>query len=225
MAKRSYDQYCGLAHALDLVGERWTLLIVRELLTGPKRYSDLLERLPGIGTNLLADRLKFLQESGVVEKSHVYRLTAYGRRLEGPVIELARWGLESIGEPDEDDYYSGSWSILAMHAVFREEAAEGLGEEYEYRVGDDIFHAEVRDGQLNTSDGPADEPAFILETDVDTFRDIVTGDVDTEEGISSGRVRFEGSRAALHRSAELFGIGQVGRPSGDAGDAERTGNA
>src|SRR5712691_3728539 len=98
--RRSYNQYCALARALDVVGERWTLLLVRELLLGPRRYKDLLDGLPGIGTNLLADRLKHLEDAGMIRRvvlpppagSAVYELTELGRRLEPAVFELGRWG-------------------------------------------------------------------------------------------------------------------------------------
>src|SRR5207249_10868829 len=104
MPKRSYGQFEGLATALDAVGERWTLLLVRELLLGPRRYKDLLEGLPGIGTNLLARRLKELKGAGVIVKrslpapagSSVYELTDSGRALEPDLIELARWGMNAI---------------------------------------------------------------------------------------------------------------------------------
>src|SRR5687767_3855998 len=106
MSKR-YDQYCPMAHALSLVGERWSLLIVRELLRGPKRYTDLAAGLPGIGTNILAARLKDLEEAGVVEKrklpppaaSTVYELTEYGAGLQEPLYALARWGARSLRQP------------------------------------------------------------------------------------------------------------------------------
>ena len=104
MAKK-YDQYCPMAHALEMVGERWTLLVVRELLHGPKRYTDLADRLPGIGTNILAARLRDLEAGGVVAKrtlpppaaSKVYELTEYGVELKPVMRELARWGARSLG--------------------------------------------------------------------------------------------------------------------------------
>ncbi len=111
MSKRSYDQHCTVAHALDVVGERWTLLLVRELLTGPKRFKDLLWGLPGIGTNLLAARLKALEEHGVVRRgtlpppagSGIYELTGLGRSLEPVVVALSRWGSRLIGELQDED--------------------------------------------------------------------------------------------------------------------------
>src|SRR5690349_25163474 len=127
MAKRRYDQYCALARALDVVGERWTLLIVRELILGPRRYTDLLGALPGIGTNLLADRLTSLEREGIVERDRlpppaaaaVYALTEYGRGLEPAVIALTRWGSRRLRQPSRSDHFRPSWLGIAMLAAFR----------------------------------------------------------------------------------------------------------
>src|SRR3954447_14580040 len=116
MAKR-YDQYCAMAHALDLVGDRWALLIVRELMRGPKRYTDLVDRLPGIGTNILAARLRGLERNAVVARrtlpppaaSKVYKLSEYGRELRPAMRELALWGARSLGPPTDDDELFEGW--------------------------------------------------------------------------------------------------------------------
>src|SRR5947209_6790027 len=118
MSKRSYNQYCAVARALDVIGERWTLLIVRELLTGPKRFKDLLEGLCGIGTNLLAARLKDLEGQGVVWRtslpppagSKVYELTELGRSLEPVVVALSRWGLKLLDAPSEEEDLKAAWA-------------------------------------------------------------------------------------------------------------------
>jgi DNA-binding HxlR family transcriptional regulator len=134
MSKRSYNQYCAVARALDIVGERWTLLVVRELLTGPKRFKDLLEGLPGIGTNLLAARLKDLEGYGVVHRttlpppagSKVYELTELGSSLELVVAALGRWGLEFLGAPDQEDDLRPVWAVVAVRSAVKQEAARGL---------------------------------------------------------------------------------------------------
>ena len=134
MSKRSYNQYCAVARALDIVGERWTLLVVRELLTGPKRFKDLLEGLPGIGTNLLAARLKDLEGYGVVHRttlpppagSKVYELTELGSSLELVVAALGRWGLEFLGAPDQEDDVRPVWAVVAVRSAVKQEAARGL---------------------------------------------------------------------------------------------------
>ena len=133
MSKRSYRQYCSLARALDLVGERWTLLIVRELLSGPRRYQELLDNLPGIGTNLLAARLRELGDVSIVRKVllsaprvRAYELTEMGRALEPAVVELARWGVIVLGHPRPNDHWSAQWNTLALTARFQADKAAGI---------------------------------------------------------------------------------------------------
>ena len=133
MSKR-YDQYCPVCHALGLVGERWALLIVRELLRGPKRYTDLVEGMPGIGTNILAARLRELEQGGILRKrklpppaaSTVYELTEYGAELEEPLYALARWGARSLPPPGPKDEFYPDWGLNAFPALLDAEAARGL---------------------------------------------------------------------------------------------------
>src|SRR5918997_4053427 len=170
MSKRSYNQYCAVARALDLVGERWTLLIVRELLTGPKRFKDLLEGLPGIGTNLLTARLKNLEEHGVVHRatlpppaaSKVYELTELGRSLESVITALGRWGLEFLGTPDQEDDLRPAWAVVAMRSALKQKAARGLQEAYEFHIDEEAFHLQVRDGEVEALQGPAVDPDLVL---------------------------------------------------------------
>ena len=214
MTKRTYGQYCGLAHALDLIGERWTLLMIREFLTGPKRFTELLDHLPGMGTNLLSTRLKMLVDQGIIDKtaSGEYALTSYGQELEGIAIQLARWGLQTIGLPDDTVTYAGSWSVLAMHSVFQADKAVGVCEAYEYRIDNDVFHAVIDDGTLETREGPADAPAFTLHADTRAYRDIVAGTLTLREAVDEGRARIEGSVDALLRSGAIFDLSLI-RPS------------
>ena len=162
MAK-SYDQYCPLAHALDLIGERWALLVVRELMRGPKRYTDLAEHLPGIGTNILASRLRDLETHGIVAKrtlpppaaSRVYELTDYGLALRPAIRELALWGARSLGPPTDDDLFPG-WLENALETVVAPLAPSGR---FEFRIGDEI--SSIVDGEAQ--DGPVDDPDVIVE--------------------------------------------------------------
>jgi len=159
MSKR-YDQYCPVAHALGLVGERWALLIVRELLHGPQRYTDLTASLPGIGTNILAARLKDLEACGIVAKrrlpppaaSQVYELTEYGLALKPVIRELAVWGIQSLGPPSFDEPPAAHWLEDALDTVFAPVAPEGS---FEFHVGDDvasIVAGEGRPGALDNAD-------------------------------------------------------------------------
>jgi DNA-binding HxlR family transcriptional regulator len=163
MAKR-YDQYCPIAHALELVGERWSLLIVRELLNGPKRYTDLAGALPGIGTNVLAARLKDLEGCGVIAKrklppptpAQVYELTPYGAGLKAVVRELALWGVRSLGAPEDDDELAPEWLVGALDTVFAPVAPDGT---IEFRIGDEV--ASLVDGEARP--GPAESPDVVIE--------------------------------------------------------------
>src|SRR5688572_7475316 len=129
MPRRTYAQFCPAARALDVVGERWTILLVRELLLGRKRYTDLLEGLPGIGPNVLAFRLRQLLEAGLVRKvklpppaaSTVYELTELGEGLRPIVRELTRWGLNFLGPPQPSDHFRLGWVLSALEASFRPE--------------------------------------------------------------------------------------------------------
>jgi DNA-binding HxlR family transcriptional regulator len=169
MSKR-YDQYCPVAHALGLVGERWSLLIVRELLQGPKRYTDLAGSLPGIGTNILAARLKELEGCGIISKhrleppaaSTVYELTPYGLELKSVMRSLALWGLRSIGPPTDEDDFAPGWLYGALDTVFAPAAPAGS---FEFRIGREV--AGVVDGVAQR--GPVDDPDVVVEAGVESF--------------------------------------------------------
>lgn len=214
MSKRTYDQYCAAARALDVVGDRWTLLLIRELLIGPKRYTDLLDGLPGIGTNLLADRLRSLAAAGVLRQrelpppaaSTVYELTERGRGLEPVVVDLARWGLELLDEYDGESAWRPEWSVLAMRATFRPDASKGVTETYRFRVGSEVFHATVDDGRVTTGRGPGPEPAVSVETDPETFLAVASGTLSLEEAVESGAYGVEGEMEALRRCGEIFSL-------------------
>jgi DNA-binding HxlR family transcriptional regulator len=134
MTKRSYRQNCALALAADLVGERWSLLLIRDLLVGPKRYKDLNQSLQGMGTNLLASRLKELEEAGIIERqergggAHVYALTDSGRALEPAILALVRWGLTFLPDRIEGFYHQDDWDLVALKAIRDQQLTIGLGE-------------------------------------------------------------------------------------------------
>ena len=163
--RRAYDQYCPIAHALDLVGERWSLLVVRELMRGPKRYTDLAESL-GIGTNILAARLRELEAGGIVAKrtlpppaaSRVYELTDYGRELKAAMRELAVWGARSLGPPTDAVELFPGWLENAVDSVLAPVAPSGR---FEFRVGDEI--ASLVDGVVHS--GGIDAPDVVVEGD------------------------------------------------------------
>ena len=211
--RRNYGQYCGLAAALDILGERWTLLIVRELLTGPCRYNELLANLPGIGTNLLADRLKFLTEVGVVRqrpqegsRARTYELTEQGESLREAVLALARWGLGTLGTPDAEEFVRPRWGALAVEAMIDPRAA-GPDEQYEFRLDDEVFYVNVEGGRVKVAHGKApQEPALVVHTDAVTFVEIGAGRLNPLEATLTKRVVMEGDEDAVLRCSRLLGL-------------------
>jgi DNA-binding HxlR family transcriptional regulator len=204
---RQYNQFCALARALDVVGERWTLLVVRELLLGPRRFNQLADALPGIGRNLLAARLRELRDAGLIEhRGRAYRLTARGRGLEEAVLALTRWEMDAMRPPTPGDRRRAGWYALAMRAAFRPDAARDVDETYEFRVGGETFHLRACAGRAEAAHGSAERPAAVLEADLDSFLGIATGLDDLGAAIGAGRARVEGSRAALRRGLRIFGL-------------------
>ena len=213
MGKRSYDQHCTVARALDVVGERWTLLLVRELLTGPKRYKDLLAGLPGIGTNLLAARLKALEEHGVVRRatlpppagSGVYELTGLGRSLETVVLALSRWGSRLVEEePREGDDVRPAWAAMALRSLFEPEA--GCPREvYEFRIDGERFHLRVEGGTVEVRQGDADAPDVVVSGGAGTFLALTAGRLGPEEALGSGEIRVEGDGDVRVRCLRMLG--------------------
>ena len=163
MAKR-YDQYCPMAHALDLIGERWSLLVVRELMHGPRRYTDLVDALPGIGTNVLATRLRDLEACGIVSRrtlpppaaSKVYELTGYGRDLRPAMRELALWGARSLGPPRPESGLFSGWLANALDIALASRAPHGR---FEFRVGGEV--ASLVDGDVQGQ--AVDQPDVVVE--------------------------------------------------------------
>jgi DNA-binding HxlR family transcriptional regulator len=216
MKTRSYGKYCGLAHALELVGERWALVLVSDLLRGPKRFSDLQRGQPRIPSNVLSSRLKELEDAGVVRRTLLprpasgvgYELTEYGRELEDIVLRLGLWGAKTMPEPRPEDVVTADTVLLALRSTFRPEAARGLRVSYELRLGEIIVNARVDDGALAVDEGPLAEADLVLETDV-SLHPLLTGELDPREAIGSGSVQITGKRELLERFVDVFHIPPV----------------
>jgi DNA-binding HxlR family transcriptional regulator len=216
MTARSYDQFCGVARALDLVGERWALLVVRDLILGPKRFTDLRRGLSGIGTNVLAARLKELERTGVVRRrtlpppaaSAVYELTEYGRELEEPLLALGRWGARSLGRREPRHALRSEWLAVALKAFFRPEAAADLVAKIGLRFGDGTFDVQIDCGSLAVGPGGEDGADLVLATDVETFLGFLTG-----AGVPAAALAPEGDVTLLERLPQIFAFG--------VGDGER----
>jgi DNA-binding HxlR family transcriptional regulator len=201
--KRSYGQYCTVARALDVVGERWTLLLVRELSTGPKRFKDLLEGLPGIGTNLLTNRLKRLEADGIVRRatlpppagSNVYELTELGRLLEPVIVALSQWGARLLDTPREDDDLRAGWAAVAMRSTFKPSAMGGHPGTYEFRIDGEAFHLRVGESrEVEVRQGSAPDPDLVVLGDAETFLAVASGRLRPEEAVESEALWAEGAR-------------------------------
>jgi DNA-binding HxlR family transcriptional regulator len=230
--RRTYDQECGLAYALDVVGERWTLLIIRELLTRPRRYNELLDALPGIGTNLLADRLTFLAEAGLIEPTEPgrrtagYSLTELGRSLHEPVLGLARFGLQvGAGQPKRPEaVIRASWAVLAIEAMVDDERAPEVDETYQFDVHGEVFHVNIVDGHATTHSGPAEDPTLTISTDAQTFFELGMRRLDPIEALVGGSVKVTGTASAVPRCLRLIGLGNDSfgaAPAGSRSSANR----
>ncbi|WP_433729840.1 winged helix-turn-helix transcriptional regulator [Nocardia sp. CA-129566] len=213
MEQRSYNQYCATARTLDLVGERWTLLLIRELLTGPKRFSDLQASLRGLGTGLLAARLKHLEREGLAEKitlppparTPAYALTEAGTELEPAILALARWGLKwAMSEPHPTETFHPGWAVLGLRACFDAEAAAGLRAVYEFRIDDEIFHARIDDQTIETLHGPAQHPDAIITISEPEFLRATSQGHTFAEAIETGVASATGDDQALRRIKGLF---------------------
>jgi len=207
VSQRRYRQFCPLAKALDVLGERWTLLIVRELMSGPKRYTDLREGLPGLATDLLATRLRELQETGVIDRREVppptpatvYELTARGQALKPVIRELARWGRPLLREP-ADDHLPDSALLLGIETAFHPDAAAGLDETYDIDVDGTRVAVRVHDGTVDITPGGAGEHAAVrIVTDREGFIDLARGN-------PRARLQIEGDPDALVRLQKVFSL-------------------
>lgn len=210
--KRSYTDPCGVARALDDIGERWALLVVRELLFGPKRFSDLSRGLPGMSQNVLAQRLRELEGSGVVThrklgppaSTRVYELTAAGYQLREVVVALARWGSRRALPAGSAVDLSVDALALALLTTFDPGSSGGERISCELRLGDDRFHAEIEDDEFTIDRGPAPRPDTVLETDPITLRDLVFLGLPLDEAERAGTVRLTGDRKAAKRFLASF---------------------
>jgi DNA-binding HxlR family transcriptional regulator len=225
MKNRSYNQYCGLAYALDIVGERWTILIIRELIAGPRRFKDLIDGLPGVSTNLLAERLKHLEQQGVIRRrtlpppagSTVYELTPVGQALEQTLLELGRWGSQFV-PPSADGaalLQVGSYA-LTLKTFFRPERARGIDETYTLRVDNEVLQVRIADGAIQVQQGETHPANAIFSTDIESYLALLAGALQPEDALAEGRIRISGDHAALRRFLNICGL--PGAPVDDEDD-------
>jgi DNA-binding HxlR family transcriptional regulator/putative sterol carrier protein len=209
---RRYGQYCPVAKSLDVLGERWTLLIVRNLMMGPQRYTDLREALPGLATDLLTTRLRTLEEAGYVERRQlprptpvmVYQLTPAGQRTAVVVLELGRIGLPRLGPPADDDLLTSDALVLSLRPSFRPEIAGEAEESYQLELDGESYVVNVHPGWAETGRGTASDPQLTLTATTQTFAALISGAVDAKAALSAGDLSIDGSRRALDRFLAIF---------------------
>jgi DNA-binding HxlR family transcriptional regulator/putative sterol carrier protein len=211
---RTYGDGCAIAQALDVVGERWALLVVRELLLGPKRYTDLRRGLPNASPNVLTQRLTELARAGVVRRrklpppaaTRVYELTEWGRELEGTVISLGHWAARSpSGLPGHAPIGADSM-ILALRSRFEPGATHGLHARYELRLGEDRYRVDVAGDELEVARGEAGRADATIDTDPDTLAGVLWGDRSLANAQRLGKMTIAGDKQAVERFVRLFPV-------------------
>jgi DNA-binding HxlR family transcriptional regulator len=202
-----------VAKALDVVGERWSLLLVRELFDGPKRYVDLLDGSPGISTDVLAARLRDLEEAGVVRRrtlpppaaSKVYELTDRGREL-GPVLtSLAKWGMQLLGTKDDDEAFRPQWLATGLRGMLRPSRAKDVTLDIDFELGSGApVRIHVEDGRLRTDADASDAADVLVRSDLPTLAALADGSLPVDDALADGRLVLEGDDDKVQLYRRLF---------------------
>ncbi len=225
MADKVYGQYCGLAKALDLVGERWTLLIIRELSFGPRRFSDLVEGLRGISTAVLTERLNRLEDERLIIRrtlpppaaSKVYALTEDGQELGRAIVPLAGWGVRILAanRRKRTEAFRPAWGLLFLRETFDASSARDVHDVYEFHIGDSVIGVIVDDGEMQVIEGQSGRPVDVeIHVDATTFIDVGVGRLRGRDAIRQGKLRLVGSEAALRRYSSIMRPLALPRPGG-----------
>jgi DNA-binding HxlR family transcriptional regulator/putative sterol carrier protein len=211
--KRTYGEACGVAHAGDLIGERWALLVIRELMLGPKRFTDLRGGIPRISPNVLTQRLQELEDAGIVSRrklpppaaSRVYELTPWGRDLEIMMLQLGAWAARSPAFPREAPAGPDAMALM-LKALFDSAAAGSMHGVYEVRIGEEPFRVEIGGGEIEIEHGGAENADAMLETAPGMLPALISGELPLGKAIEAGNVKIEGSSAAVDRFLGLFAM-------------------
>jgi DNA-binding HxlR family transcriptional regulator len=198
---------------MEILGERWAMLIIRDLLVGPKRFSDLQRGLAGIPSNILTARLKELEEGGVIQRRILprphggvaYELTPEGLELERAVIELGRWGAKRLGDPRPDEIVTEDSMVMALRTTFRPEAAKGVKARYELHLGDIVLHAVVQNGRAAIDKGPLDKPDLVINAGPG-IRQVMAQEISPDEALKKKIAGISGDRKLFAQFAQMFRI-------------------
>jgi DNA-binding HxlR family transcriptional regulator len=210
---KRYAQYCAVARALDLVGERWTLLVVRSLLMGPQRYTDLREALPGVSTDLLTARLRTLEEAGYVHRRQlprpaavsVYELTDAGWQLGPVVLALAKLGVAQLGSPAAEDEVNADALVLLLRASFRAAPrSDGPSPSYQLELDGEPYAVDVHARRVEARRGPAAHPTLTLHSSARTLAEILSGALAAETAIADGRLEIDGPVGGMDQFLAAF---------------------
>ena len=209
--RRSYRQFCGLAKAMDVLGERWTLLIARDLMLGPRRYGDILKGLEGLTTNLLAGRLKEMEAAGIVMKErtappsrgYAYALTQAGRELEPVLLALGKWGFRYMEKPSPRDKRNLAWGLFALKRRYRGVTQAVAAE---LRAGERVFQYRLEGDYADLREGAVWMPDFHLRGDAQAFLDLFYRGKAYGVLAAERRLEASGSEAALRVFLEAFGL-------------------
>lgn len=212
VSRATYGQYCGLSRAIEAVGERWGLLVVRDLLINPKSTAELHEGLPGVPLNLLAMRIKEMAYIGVLEKAETtdasgadqYQLTEYGRGLEDVLMAFGRWGSALLADPRTEDVITEDSVMVCMRTTFQPQAAAGRSAQFQLRFGEVVIHVDIEDGALNVGRGPLDGAPQIEAGPI--LKDLLTRDVTVKEALARGEVKVSGDPNALDEFISMFAL-------------------
>jgi len=213
MRKRDYGQFCGLARAAEVLGQRWTLLILRDLMVGSRRYSDLAAGLPGIPSNLLSTRLKELEQDGLVARevrqgsdhSIVYALTPRGRELEPVLVAISRWGAAGMHRPRDGEIVTEASLVSALRVASTGAAVPDRSLTFTIEVADVVAHARIRDGVVTIGGGSSENPDLVI-VGGPAFRDLLAGVVDPAAALSDGTVAVEGDPDLLPIFTSIFSV-------------------
>jgi DNA-binding HxlR family transcriptional regulator len=210
-ARRRYDDACGTAHALDLIGERWALLVMRELMLGPKRFSDIRADLPGISANVLTQRLESLEASGLLVRrklpppasTQVYELTAWGYEAEPIVQSLGKWAARSPAH-DPTLPISATSIMLSFRTMFSAERAKGFSARIAFRLGADRFVGSIAKGRLDIVRGEGEGADVTFTGNATALAAAVYGGQPLDALAAAGALVTEGDRPAAERFLTLF---------------------
>lgn len=209
ITERGYGQFCGLARAVEVVGERWGPLILRDLLVGPRTRASLQHGLPRIPAGVLGTRLREFVRDGLVSEQDgpdgatEYHLTEYGRELDEVMLALGRWGARLLGAPRPGEIVTGAGVVTAMRATFDPVAARGVTASFEIRIADMFCQLRIDNGVLRATDEPMPEADLLLQPGT-ALKPLLSGALDPAEAIASGQVSISGDPALLTTFTTLF---------------------